>query len=58
MTIYQELDAMGFDLKKLKQLYGTLIEIAIANQIPVWDAVTKFFNDIEDQYDSKLGLET
>ncbi len=58
MTIYQGLNAMGFDLKKLKQLYSTIIEIAIANHILVWDAVTKFLNDIEDQYDSKLGFET
>ncbi len=26
--------------------------------MPVWDAVTKFLNDIEHQYDSKLGFET
>ena len=45
-------------LKELKQLYSTIIEIAIANHILVWDAVTKLLNDIEDQYDSKLGFET
>ena len=58
VKIYSELDAMGFDLKRLKQLHGTIIEIAIANHILEWDAVTKFLNDIEDQYDSKLGFET
>ncbi|WP_458744283.1 hypothetical protein [Candidatus Nitrosocosmicus sp. T] len=49
---------MGFDLKKLKQLYCTIIEISLANHLPPLDAVTKFLNDIEDQYDSKLGFET
>ena len=58
MKIYSELNAMGFDLKRLKQLYNTIIEIAMANHILEWDAVTKFLNDIEDQYDSKLGFET
>jgi len=58
MKIYRELDGMGFNLKKLKQLYGTIIEIAIANHILPQDAVTKFLNDIENQYDNKLGFET
>jgi uncharacterized protein (UPF0335 family) len=58
MKIYGELKAMGFDLKKLKQLYCNIIEISLANDLPVLDAVTKFLNDIEDQYDSKLGFET
>ena len=58
MKIYWELGTMGFDLKKLKQLYSTIIEIAIANHISPWDAVTKFLNDIENQYDNKLGFET
>ena len=58
MKIYRELDGMGFNLKKLKQLYGTIIEIAIANHTLPQDAVTKFLNDIENQYDNKLGFET
>jgi DNA-binding CsgD family transcriptional regulator len=58
MKIYRELDGMGFNLKKLKQLYGTIIEIAIANHILPQDAVPKFLNDIENQYDNKLGFET
>lgn len=57
MKIYSELLAMGFDLKKLKQLYYTIFEISLANHMPVQDAVAKFLNDIEDQYDSKLGFE-
>ena len=59
MNIYWQLDTMGFDLKKLKQLYDTLTEIALANHIPIGNvAVTKFLNDIENQYDNKLGFET
>lgn len=58
IKIYQDLSAIGFDLKRLKQLYGIIIEIASANHIPAWDAFTKFLNDIENQYDYKLGFET
>ena len=58
MKVYLELSTMGFGLKRLKLLYNTFIEISSANKIPVLDAGTKFFNDIEDQYDSKLGFET
>lgn len=57
MKIYGELIAMGFDLKKLKQLYYIIVEISLANNMPVQDAVVKFLNDIEDRYDSKLGFE-
>ncbi|WP_144732214.1 hypothetical protein [Candidatus Nitrosocosmicus arcticus] len=57
MKIYSELIAMGFGLKKLKQLYYTIFEISLANHVPVQNAVAKFLNDIEDQYDSKLGFE-
>ena len=49
---------MGFDLKRLKQLYGMILEIFLANNMSIWDPVTKFLNDIENQYDNKLGFET
>jgi hypothetical protein len=58
MKIYWKLSEMGFDLKKLKQLYYTIVEISLVNHTPLPNAVTKFLNDIEDQYDSKLGFET
>ena len=58
MKIYWGLNEMGFYLKRLKQLYSMIIEIALANKLPILDAGTKFFNDIEDQYDNKLGFET
>ena len=58
LSIYQELDTMGFGLKELKFLRHTVREIAGANNIPPNDAVQKFLKDIEDQYDDKLGLES
>ena len=58
MKTYWELDVMGFNSKSLKQLHSMIIEIALANDIPVWDAVTKFLTDVENQDDFKLGFET
>ena len=48
---------MDLGLHKLKQLRGTILEIADANNIPAEEAVTKFLKDVEDQYDEKLGFE-
>src|SRR4029079_12679128 len=58
MKIYWGLSEAGFDLKRLKQLYLMIIEIALANNLPMRDAFTKFLNDMENQYDNKLGFET
>ncbi len=58
IKLYWELNSMGFEIKRLKQLYNTIIEISLANRLSVSNAVTKFFNDIEDHYDDKLGFET
>jgi hypothetical protein len=52
-----ELEYMGFGLKELKLLYHTINEIAEANNISSDQAVQKFFKDIEEQYDDKLGFE-
>ena len=49
---------MGFGLKELKLLWHTINEIVEANNISDEDAVHKFFNDIEEQYDDKLGFES
>jgi FtsZ-binding cell division protein ZapB len=49
---------MGFGLKELKFLRNTIREIAGANNIPLDTAVQKFFKDIDEQYDDKLGLES
>ena len=58
MDIYQQLFSMGFGLKELKELYSNLIEISLANDIKVTEAVSKFLKDIKEQYDDKLGFES
>ena len=58
LNIYSELLKIGFGLKELKQLHGTVVEISLANEIKRDEAVYKFIKDIENQYDKKLGLET
>ena len=49
---------MGFGVKELKLLWHTINEIAVANHIPLYEAQQKFFKDIEEQYDKKLGFES
>jgi hypothetical protein len=49
---------MSFGLQKLKQLYNIIIEIAIENNIPSENALSKFFADIEKGYDNNLGFES
>ncbi len=48
---------MGFGLKELKLLCNTINEIAYANNIPADQAQQKFYKDIEEQYDDKIGFE-
>jgi hypothetical protein len=57
LSLYNELEAMGLGLKELKLLWHTIREIAEANNIPLDQAPQKFYKDIEEQYDDKLGLE-
>ncbi|MER5175180.1 MAG: hypothetical protein ABJB76_01695 [Candidatus Nitrosocosmicus sp.] len=45
-------------LKELKQLHNTILEIAKANNISHQEAVSKFLDDIEKEYDDKLGFES
>ena len=52
-----ELERTSFGLKELKQLKNIVNEIAEANDIAYIDAVKKFANDIEKQYDDKLGTQ-
>ena len=58
LSIYNELDSIGFGLKELKLLYHTVEEISIANKMPIGDAVKKFLKDIDDNYDDWLGFES
>ena len=58
LSLYDELQAMGFGLKELKQLRNTFNEIACANNILKDQAGQKFYKDIEEEYDNKLGFES
>jgi hypothetical protein len=58
LDIYAKLFDMGFGLKELKLLWRTIYEIADVNNIPRQDAIKKFFKDVEDHYDDKLGFES
>lgn len=58
VSTYQHLDAMGFGLKQLDFLQNTVKEIALENEIPTDEAVTKFLLDVERQYDKKIGYES
>ena len=59
LSLYDELQDMGFGLKELKQLRNTFNEIANANANNILkdQAGQKFYNDIEEEYDDKLGFE-
>jgi hypothetical protein len=58
LGVYNELQNMGFGgLKELKLLKSTVLEISASNNIKPFSAVKKFFEDIKDQYDTKLGFE-
>jgi hypothetical protein len=57
LSLYDELQNMRFGLKELKLLRNTINEIAQANNIPADQAQQKFYKDIEEHYDDKLGLE-
>lgn len=57
MNNYHELEQIGFGLKELKQLKGLYTEISVANKIDPSEAGTRFFKEIEKNYDSRLGLE-
>ena len=58
MDKFTGLEAMDFGYKELNQLWLTVLEIAKGNNIPSEEAVAKFFKDIEEQYDNKLGFES
>ncbi|MDR4492228.1 MAG: hypothetical protein R2685_15230 [Candidatus Nitrosocosmicus sp.] len=57
INTYNELFKHGLGLKELKQLTNIIYESALANNIDVKSSIQKFFKDVEDHYDDKLGLE-
>ena len=58
LSKYRDLETMGFGLNQLQFLWITVNEIALENNMPVKEAVTKFLLDVENQYNSKLGFES
>ena len=52
-----ELEKHGFDTERLRQLHDALTEIGAKHGLKGKEAVSKFFNDLED-YDAVLGAET
>ena len=58
LAVYDELRNMGFGgLKELKLLKSIVTEISKSNNIDPYKAFEKFFDDIKEQYDNKLGFE-
>jgi len=58
MKTFYQLQQIGFGLPKLKELNGLITEVSTTNNIDPSEAVTRFFREIEKNYDSKLGLES
>ena len=57
LAVSHELQKMGFGLKELKLLKYIVMEISKSNNIDPYNAFEKFFDDIKEQYDNKLGFE-
>jgi uncharacterized protein YpuA (DUF1002 family) len=53
-SLFKQLNEMGFGLKELKLLFYTIKEVAAENKMAEAQAVQKFFEDIEKNYDNKL----
>jgi hypothetical protein len=58
LSLYNDLANIGFGSKELRRLLQTILEITNSNGLDHWLAVNKFFNDIQTQYDAKLGFES
>jgi hypothetical protein len=57
ISIYEDLELMGMGIKELNLLWHTIREIATANKLDEDKASVKFFSDVREQYDDKLGFE-
>jgi hypothetical protein len=56
LSIYKQLDGIGFGLRELKLLYHTIEEISAANNILTDSGVEMFFKDIDENYDNWLAF--
>ena len=54
---YSELKEKGPGLKEPKLLVSIVKEIAQANEVSDTQAVKKFLQDVQEQFDDKLGFE-
>jgi len=57
LPVYNQLAEMGFGSSQLKALLDKIINIAIYNGVNHWAAVNKFIEDVETQYNTKVGFE-
>jgi hypothetical protein len=57
LGLYDQLENMGCGLKELTILRDTILEISRINGMEPNFAIKKFYKDIEDQYEAKLGFE-
>lgn len=57
ISVYKDLKSMGMGIKELNLLWHTIREIATANKLDEDKASVKFFSDVREQYDDKLGFE-
>jgi DNA-binding transcriptional MerR regulator len=57
-SLFKKLEAWGFGLPELKILFYTIKEVAAENKMVENQAVQKFFEDIERNYDNKLGYDS
>jgi hypothetical protein len=57
LPVYNQLADMGFGSSQMKALLDKVIDITISNGINYCLAVNKFMNDVETQYNTKLGFE-
>jgi hypothetical protein len=57
LLVYEQLRDIGLGLKELKLLFNTITEVSAENKISDNLAAQKFFDDIEKNYDNKLGYD-
>jgi hypothetical protein len=57
LGLYDQLESMECGLKELTVLRNTILEISKNNNINPQFAFKKFYSDIKNQYDDKLGFE-
>ncbi len=57
MKRFRELEAMGFGLAELKQIWCAIVEISNYRKITTKEAVSCFIKDVEEQYYDKLLFE-